>query len=224
MSSQPAASPTCQTTSAYEPSRRTSSFSTPQSQPRDRRPLVVSGPSGVGKSSLCKRLTQEQPRAFGLSVSHTTRPPRPGERDGVEYHFVTAAEFDDLVTRGAFVEHAVFNGNRYGTSRQALAEQAARGRVAVLDIELEGLRQIKRSGVLARYVFIAPPSEEELERRLRGRGTETEESVLGRLARAKVELEFARTPGVHDKIIVNNGEDAAYRELEDFANAPVKAI
>jgi len=99
---------------------------------------------------------------------------------------------------------AQFGDNLYGTSKATIEEQSAKGKVVVLDIEMEGVKQIKATGFPARYVFIAPPSEEELEKRLRGRGTDKEESILKRLARAKLELDFARTPGVHDKIIVNN--------------------
>lgn len=99
---------------------------------------------------------------------------------------------------------AQFGSNSYGTSKATIEEQGAKGKIVVLDIEMEGIKQIKASGFPARYVFVAPPSDEELERRLRGRGTDKEEDVLKRLAQAKVELEFAKTPGVHDKTIVND--------------------
>jgi guanylate kinase len=117
------------------------------------------------------------------------------------------------------VGSAQFGDNLYGTSKATIEEQSAKGKIVVLDIEMEGVKQIKASGFPARYVFIAPPSEEELERRLRGRGTEKEESVQKRLAQAKVELAFAKTPGVHDKIIVNDDLDKAYKELEEFVYA-----
>lgn len=114
---------------------------------------------------------------------------------------------------------AQFGDNLYGTSKATIEEQSAKGQVVVLDIEMEGVKQIKSSGFPARYVFIAPPSVEELEKRLRGRGTDQEASILKRLAQAKLELEFANT-GVHDKIIVNNDLEKAYKELEDFVYAP----
>lgn len=171
------------------------------SLPADRRPLVISGPSGVGKGTLFGLLRARHPDVFTLSVSHTTRAPRDGEAHGVDYHFVTHPDFEALAAAGGFVEHAQFSGNRYGTSKATIGDQTAKGRVVVLDIEMEGVKQIKRSGMDARYVFVAPPSEEELEKRLRGRGTEKEESVLKRLAQAKKELEFAKTPGVHDLIV-----------------------
>ncbi|KAL2164832.1 hypothetical protein VTH06DRAFT_128 [Thermothelomyces fergusii] len=185
----------------------------------DPRPLVISGPSGVGKGTLYNLLFQRHPDTFTLSVSHTTRRPRPGEQDGVHYHFVTKEQFLELKAQNGFLENAQFGDNFYGTSKATIEEQTAKGRTVVLDIELEGVKQIRASGFPARYVFIAPPSEEELERRLRGRGTETEESVQKRLKQAKVELEYSKVPGIHDKIIVNDDLERAYRELEEFAFA-----
>ncbi|KAK7981116.1 hypothetical protein PG989_013573 [Apiospora arundinis] len=149
--------------------------------------------------------------------SRTRRgPPRAGEEHGTHYFFVPMAEFEDLIAKDGFVEHAKFGSNRYGTSKKTIEEQTAKGRVVVLDIEMEGVKQIKASGIDARYVFIKPPSFEALEQRLRGRGTETEEAVSKRLAQAKVELEYADTPGVHDIIITNDDLDKAYKELEDY--------
>lgn len=189
--------------------------------PPDRRPLVISGPSGVGKGTLFNRMFQQHPDTFTLSVSHTTRKPREGEQDGVHYHFVTMEVFEDLIAKDGFVEHAKFGSNRYGTSKATIEEQTAKGKVVVLDIEMEGVKQIKASSIEARYVFVKPPSFEILEQRLRGRGTETEDAVQKRLEQAKLELEFAKTPGVHDIIIVNDDLDKAYKELEDFVYKPL---
>ncbi|KAL2112046.1 hypothetical protein VUR80DRAFT_8723 [Thermomyces stellatus] len=186
------------------------------SLPRDTRPIVISGPSGVGKGTLYNLLFERHPDTFTLSVSHTTRAPRAGEADGVHYHFVKMEEFEALIEKNGFVEHAQFGGNRYGTSKQTIEEQTAKGRVVLLDIEMEGVKQIKASGINARYVFIAPPSEEILEQRLRNRGTETEDSIQKRLRQAKNELEFSKTPGAHDIIIVNDDLETAYKELENF--------
>ncbi|TPX11887.1 uncharacterized protein E0L32_007385 [Thyridium curvatum] len=191
--------------------------------PPDRRPLVISGPSGVGKGTLYKMLFDRHPETFTLSVSHTTRAPRPGESDGVHYHFVSMEDFESLIGKQGFVEHAKFGGNRYGTSKMTIEEQGAKGRVVVLDIEMEGVKQIKQSTMSARYIFIAPPSEEELEKRLRGRGTEKEQSIQNRLQQAKLELEYAKTPGVHEKIIVNDDLEKAYKELEDFVYKPLES-
>lgn len=173
----------------------------PLSLPTDHRPLVISGPSGVGKGTLYTLLRERHPDTFTLSVSHTTRAPRDGEAHGTHYYFVTHDAFGALADADGFVEHAQFSGNRYGTSKQTIADRTAEGKVVVLDIEMEGVKQIKQSGMDARYVFIAPPSVEELEKRLRGRGTEKEESVQKRLNQAKLELEYSKTPGVHDLLV-----------------------
>ncbi|KAK0715573.1 guanylate kinase [Lasiosphaeris hirsuta] len=187
--------------------------------PPNRSPIVISGPSGVGKGTLYNLLFERNPETFTLSVSHTTRGPRPGEENGTHYHFVTKEGFASLKNNGGFVESAQFGDNFYGTSKATIEEQTRKGKVVVLDIEMEGVKQIKASGFDARYVFIAPPSFEELEKRLRGRGTDKEESILKRLAQAKLELEFSKTPGVHDKIIVNTDLEKAYEELVGFVYA-----
>lgn len=163
--------------------------------PPDRRPIVISGPSGVGKGTLFKMLFAQHPDTFTLSVSHTTRSPREGEQHAVDYHFVTHADFESLIAEDGFVEHAKFGGNRYGTSKSTIREQGEKGKVVVLDIEMEGVKQIKASSIPARFVFVAPPSEEELEKRLRGRGTEKEESIQKRLAQAKYVIPGG--PGAH---------------------------
>ncbi|KAK3389149.1 P-loop containing nucleoside triphosphate hydrolase protein [Podospora didyma] len=195
----------------------------PTQPPTDRRPVVISGPSGAGKGTLFNLLFERHPDTFTFSISHTTRKPRQGESHGSHYHFVSRDDFVALKSQGGFVESAEFSGNMYGTSKQTIEEQSAKGKVVVLDIEMEGVKQIKATGFPARFVFVAPPSEEELERRLRGRGTDDEPSILKRLAQAKVELEYAKTPGVHDKIIVNKDIETAYKELEDFVFAPEPA-
>ncbi|GAB1209033.1 hypothetical protein APSETT445_007798 [Aspergillus pseudonomiae] len=145
--------------------------------------------------------------------------PRPGEQHGREYYFTTTADFLDLVSKNGFIEHAQFGGNYYGTSVQAVKDIAEKGRICILDIEMEGVKQVKRTDLNARFMFLAPPSVEELERRLRGRGTESEESLSfgsKRLAQAKNELEYAKEPGAHDKLVVNNVLEEAYTELRDW--------
>ncbi|KAI9753250.1 MAG: guanylate kinase [Chaenotheca gracillima] len=180
------------------------------------RPVVISGPSGTGKSTLLKRLFAKYPDTFGFSVSHTTRAPRPGESHGVEYYFTTKDDFLALIDENGFIEHAQFSGNHYGTSIEAVKAVAEKGRICILDIEMEGVKQVKRTDLNARFLFLAPPSVSELESRLRGRGTETEESLQKRLQQAERELEFSRTEGVHDIIVVNDDLERAYQELEEF--------
>ncbi|KAL5334072.1 P-loop containing nucleoside triphosphate hydrolase protein [Aspergillus crustosus] len=196
--------------------RRFSPFIMAASAVQKFRPVVVSGPSGTGKSTLLKRLFAEFPDSFGFSVSHTTRAPRPGEQHAREYYFTTEEDFLDLVGQNGFIEHARFGGNHYGTSIQAVKNIAAKEKICILDIEMEGVKQVKKTDLNARFLFLAPPSVEELEKRLRGRGTETEESLQKRLTQAKNELSFAQQPEAHDKIVVNDDLETAYKELRDF--------
>jgi guanylate kinase len=149
--------------------------------------LVVSGPSGVGKSTVVRALLLEAPEAW-LSVSATTRPARPGEVDGVDYFFVDASGFDAMVAGGDLLEWAEFAGNRYGTPRGPVEEHRAAGRPVILEIEVAGARQVRRAVDDALLVFLAPPSWEILSARLLGRGTESEESVVRRLEAARLEL------------------------------------
>lgn len=150
-------------------------------------------------------------------MSHTTRKPRIGEVEGRNYFFVTPSTFGDLISQEAFVEHAMFSGNHYGTSKKTIADQMAKGLVVVLDIEMHGVKQMKaNSSIDVRYIFIKPPSFEALERRLRGRGTEKDEDIQKRLVQAKAEVEYADTQSAHDKIIVNDDLEKAFKELEEF--------
>lgn len=185
--------------------------------PRDRRSIVISGPSGVGKGTLIQKLFDTHPDTFGFAVSHTTRKPRPGEVEGVTYFFVSPSEFSSLCAQGALVEHAYFSGNYYGTSKQTIDDQIRKGLVVVLDIEIQGVKQVKANASIdARYVFIRPPSFEVLEARLRARGPGNEEEIQRRLAQARVEFEYADLQGSYDKIIVNDSVETAFRELEMF--------
>ncbi|KAK5138249.1 hypothetical protein LTR08_003310 [Meristemomyces frigidus] len=180
------------------------------------RPIIVSGPSGSGKSTLLKRLFEAYPDRFGFSVSHTTRSPRLGEEDGIAYNFVTKEAFRKLVDEHSFIEHARFGSNLYGTSVGAVKSVAEKGRTCILDIEMEGVKQVKKTDLNARFLFLQPPSVEILEKRLRGRGTDKEEDIQARLAQAGKEIDFSHIPGVHDQIIINDDLEKAWQEFKAF--------
>ncbi|KAL3427662.1 Guanylate kinase [Phlyctema vagabunda] len=199
------------------PRQRSSIMAPTTKTPSDLRPIVISGPSGVGKGTLFRKLMTKYPDVFATTISHTTRDPRPGEQRDVDYYYISMADFEAMIERGEFVENAKFGGNRYGTSKRTIADLTKSGRLVLVEIEMEGVKQIKNSDIQARFVFIAPPSMEILESRLRGRGTEKEESVQKRLAQAQKEMEFSKEEGAHDLIIVNDDLDRALEELEGFA-------
>ena len=170
---------------------------------------MVTGPSGVGKGTLIRRLRERLPR-FELSVSATTRPPRPGEVDGRDYHFLTLEEFEQRLSRGDFLEHAVYAGNMYGTPRSELDRARAAGKDLVLEIEVQGARQVGEALPEATQVFIAPPNEETLRERLEGRSTDAPEEIERRLARARDELAAASE---WQRVIENDDLDRAAEEL-----------
>lgn len=186
------------------------------------RPLVLCGPSGSGKSTLLKRLFAEFPDKFGFSVSHTTRRPREGEEHGVHYYFVDRDVMEQAIANDEFIETAEFTGNMYGTSKEAVREIQNQGRVCILDIEQKGVEQIKKTDLNPILIFNNPPTIEELERRLRKRNTETEETLAKRLKAAQVEIEYGLTPGNFHKIIHNVDIDVAYEEFRDFVVEELK--
>ncbi|WP_264324061.1 guanylate kinase [Romeriopsis navalis] len=171
--------------------------------------IVLTGPSGAGKGTLLKALLAEHPELY-VSISATTRSPRPGEVHGQHYFFLERAEFDQMVADGNLLEWAEFAGNCYGTPRQPVAEQIAAGKTVILEIELEGARQVRASFPEAYRIFILPPSFDELENRLRGRGTESDEVISRRMTRAKDEIAAANE---FDIQIVNDQVERAVQEL-----------
>jgi guanylate kinase len=172
--------------------------------------IVLTGPSGVGKGTLIKELFQRHPELY-YSVSMTTRSPRPGEVDGKNYYFVSRHKFEQLVAEGEFLEWAEFAGNYYGTPRQAVLNYIQSGKLVILEIELEGARQIRSSYPGALSIFILPPSFSELEKRIRGRAQDSEEAIARRLQRAKDEIQAADE---FDIQIINDDFETALKEIE----------
>ena len=179
------------------------------------RVFVITGPSGVGKGTLIRTLLDRVPD-LELSVSATTRRPRLGETNGVDYHFLDDSEFDRRVQAGEFVEHASYSGRRYGTLRSDLDQRLARGAPVVLEIEVQGARQVAETMPEAVRIFIAPPNEEALRTRLVGRGTDSPDDVEKRLATAREEL---RAQGEFPHVVYNDRLDEAVDALEEVVRS-----
>lgn len=172
--------------------------------------IVLTGPSGVGKGTLLRSLLTKHPEIY-LSISATTRSPRPGEINGQHYYFFDRPKFDQMIADGEFLEWAEFAGNCYGTPRQPVAQQIAQGKIVLLEIELQGARQVRQTFPEGLQIFILPPSVEELENRIRGRGQDPEEAISRRLKQAQTELAAADE---FDIKIINDNFDEALANLE----------
>lgn len=177
--------------------------------------FIVAAPSGAGKSTLVNALLEREP-GISLSISHTTRPPRPGEQYGRHYYFVERAEFQREVAEGIFLEHAEVHGNFYGTSRKTVSDLLQQGRDVLLEIDWQGATQVRHAKPDCVGVFILPPSREELERRLRGRGSDSEEVIERRLRNSRGEIAHAHE---FDYIIVNDRFEDALDTLQAIVRA-----
>ncbi|MCI6568311.1 MAG: guanylate kinase [Dysosmobacter sp.] len=177
--------------------------------------FIISGPSGVGKSTVLKALLEKRSDVY-FSVSATTRAPRPGEEDGVHYHFMDANSFRQRIAADEFLEYAEYVGNFYGTPKKYVDEAMEQGKDVILDIEVQGAIQVCSKRPETVRIFIAPPSWEELERRLTERGTDSPEKVQKRLLRAKVEFQTAHT---YDYFVINDTVEAAVAELDAIMTA-----
>ena len=184
--------------------------------------FVISGCSGVGKGTVLKEFMARNSDDFMLSVSCTTRKPRTGEVDGVNYFFLTREEFEKAVEDDKFLEHAQFAGNLYGTKKKFIKQKFEEGLNIILEIETQGALQVKQKMPEAVLIFIAPPGQgvEELEKRLRGRNTEDEETIQRRLAEAKIELERSKQ---YDYVVINDDLERAISEVEDITRRELEA-
>jgi len=180
--------------------------------------IVLTGPSGVGKGTLLQLLLQRHPELY-FSISVTTRSPRPGEKSGQHYHFVSRSQFEQMAAQGEFLEWAEFANNYYGTPRQPVIDQTQRGHSVVLEIELVGARQIRRTFPEALQIFIMPPSIAELERRIRSRNQDSEAAIARRLARAREEINAA---GEFDLQVINDDLEKALSRIEAALFAPAQ--
>ena len=188
-----------------------------RSDAAEARLTVLSGPSGVGKDAVLAAVRRRHPEVW-VSTSVTTRPPRPTETDGVEYHFVSRDRMASLIEAGELLEHADYAGNLYGTPRHPVLGRLGEGRPAFLVIELQGMRQVRKLMPDAQFVFLAPPSFEELERRLVGRGTEPAEVIRQRLDQARIEM---ASESEFDVTLVNDEVERAADELVALIEHPV---
>lgn len=179
--------------------------------------LILSAPSGTGKTTLARRLVEERPGAI-FSVSYTTRAPRAGEREGLDYHFVSEQRFQQMIVAGAFVEWAQVHGHHYGTPRAVIAEAQARGALAVFDIDVQGGDLIKKQHPEAVRALILPPSLAELERRLRARSTDDDATIRRRLHAARIEIRLALSAG-YEYWVVNDELEDAYADLASIVRA-----
>ncbi|XP_055355205.1 guanylate kinase-like [Paramacrobiotus metropolitanus] len=179
--------------------------------------VVIAGPACSGKSGLIKRLLTDLGKdKIGFSVSHTTRPPRPEEQEGIHYHFFTDEAFEMAVQNNEFVEHTEFCGHRYGTSKRAVLSVLETGKLCLLQLNMQGLKNLKKLDLNPVCIWIDTPNLEELEERITERGAESEAELEERLAAAKEEKAYGRTPGLFDFLIVNDNFDVAYDELKQL--------
>lgn len=182
--------------------------------------IVISGFSGAGKGTLVRELLRRHEKDYVLSVSMTTREPRPGEREGVEYFFTDRKHFEETIAQDGLIEFASYCGNYYGTPKAYVEEQLAEGRNVILEIEIQGALKIKERFPESLLIFVTPPNAEELKRRLEGRGTESEEAIASRLARA---AEESRGVEFYDYLVVNDKLEESAEEVHQLVDAARRA-
>jgi guanylate kinase len=181
--------------------------------------ISICGPSGAGKGTLIEMLMKEYPDTFAFTCSHTSRAQRKGEIDGVHYHFMDYETIMKKIEQGEFIEHAIVHGNVYGVSKKAIGDVKDTGKVCILDLDIQGTNQIKDLGMNCLYLFITAPSIEELEKRIRKRGSDNEESIKTRIGNARIIEEFKKTHSdFFDETIVNDDLSKSYQRLKEIIN------
>ncbi|KAJ3427047.1 guanylate kinase [Anaeramoeba flamelloides] len=189
------------------------------------RPIVLNGPSGCGKSTLTNQLMKRFPDLFAFSISHTTRSPRKGEVNGVDYHFISKEQFKQDIEDNKFVEYAEVHGNFYGTSIQSIKDVREKGQIPILDINLDGGQSVVKAKLNPILIFVNAPSWEILERRLTNRGTETKEQIKRRLETAKEEIEWVKNnPKFHHLHLINNLLEDAVDELQETVQSEIDLV
>jgi guanylate kinase len=190
-----------------------------------RRPVAFAGPSGVGKGTIIERLMKEFPNSFGFATSTTTRQPRAGEVPGKSYHFITVEQFKRDIADGKFVEHAEVHGNFYGTSYasiEAVSKEGGGGKTCILDKDVQGIMSLRATAVNPKTIFIRAPSFAVLEERLKGRGSESEETLKRRLDTAKKEMSYVDRADLWDHVVMNDDLESCYKEIERILATEIK--
>lgn len=185
-----------------------------QPKMKGHRALIISGPPAVGKKTLIAKMANSYPEAFGFCISHTTRLPRDDEQDGVNFHFVSKEKFNVMLQSGSFIAHTEEdNGDMYGTSVVSIAAVRSTGKICVLDVNVEAVKKIKNTNITPRYLFVKPPSLDELENRIRDRGTADIDDVDAMLKSAMNDMEYGTRAGNFHKVLLNDDLDECYEEL-----------
>ena len=191
-------------------------FSSFNKNPHKYKPLIVVGPSGVGKSTLINYIRTLFPQIFQFGISHTVRPIRAGEKEGVNYHYVDEEQFQQMIQQEDFIEYAVVHGNHYGTSKHEVQRIKEDGKICLLDIDVQGAFKVKEANIDANFMFIYPPTIEILKERLTARDTDDDETIKLRIANAVKEIETSNKTNLFKYKIVNDELETAKQELKDF--------
>ncbi|AST09569.1 guanylate kinase [NY_014 poxvirus] len=177
------------------------------------RSIILSGPSGAGKSTIIRKLLKEYGNIFGFVTSHTSRFPRPMEQNGIDYHYVSKEDIWKGVANGNFLEHTEYSGNIYGTTKNAFRKASANNHIAIMDLNIDGVRNLKYTSIMPYSVYLRPTSLKMVETKLRNRNTETDDEIYRRIMLAKYDMETCTEPGLFDDIIIEDNVNEAYSKF-----------